>query len=178
MGKDIIFSDLLITRAGMLSTKCQMVYVYGHSVRAKNGQVLLRCGCETERFLSWGPFRTLMHKLHRLIRCCLLILIFCKLSYGWCSVSCSYSDAFLHTEFAVMGFFLLKYALHLGISHYAAWLLLPDSADYCFFTASLPKRSEDSYRTCRLCHSYIMGWPRYQREAKIRTGHVVFVTPI
>ncbi len=43
MGKDILFSDLLITRAGMLSTK--MVYVYGHSVRAKNGQVLLRCDC-------------------------------------------------------------------------------------------------------------------------------------
>jgi hypothetical protein len=83
MGKDILFSDLLITRAGMLSTKCvtgEMVYVY------------------------------------RLV----LVQIFCKLSYGWSSVSCSYSDAFLHTEFAVMGFFLLKYALHLGISHYAA----------------------------------------------------------
>ncbi len=53
MGKDILFSDLLITSAGMVSTKCvtgHMVYVYGHSVRPKNGQVLLRC--ETERFVS------------------------------------------------------------------------------------------------------------------------------
>jgi hypothetical protein len=121
IGKDILFSDLLITRAGMLSAKCvtgQLVYVYGHSVRAKNGQVQLRI--KTERFLSWGTFCTLMHTLHMLIRCCLLVQIFCKLSYGWSSVSCSYSYAVLHTEFAVMGFFLLKYALHLGISHYAA----------------------------------------------------------
>ncbi len=104
-----------------------------------------------------------MHKLDRLIRFCLLVQIFCKLSYGWSSGSCSYSDAFLHTEFAVMGFFLLKYALHLGISHYAAWLLLAWQCRLLFFfTASLPKRSKDSYRTCRLCNSNLIGWLVYR----------------
>ncbi len=131
--------------------------VYGHSVRPKNGQVPM--GCETERFLSWGTFCTLMHKLHTCTglfasACLYKYFVSCR-SYGWSSVSCSYSDAFLHTEFAVMGFFLLKYALHLGISHYSAWLLRAWQCRllFFFFTASLPKRSEDSYRTCRLCHS-------------------------